>query len=178
MKAVLVAGLAGAASAGLRGNAEFEAYLARFKKSYASDEEYSLRLSIYKANVAAFAAHNAAYARGEVSFTKGVNQWADVTGDEWRAMMLRGRVSRREAPAAEAPVLELSSRYSSLPAAVNWTAGVNGVVADVGVKDQGQCGCVVGRARGGVSCVFVAHVGFRHTRGAVRLTTDPLICPP
>lgn len=78
---------------------------------------------------------------------QGVNKWTDLTGDEWRAQVIRGRVTRREESKAAPPVL-LAERYGGLlPAAVNWTAGVNGVIAVTPVKDQGQCGsCVSARA--------------------------------
>jgi len=176
-KSFVAAGLVSVASAGLRGSSEgsseFDAFLATYNKPpYASAEEYNHRLGIYTTNVAAFAAHNEAFARGEVSYTKGVNQWADLTGDEWRALMFRGRVTRRVASTDAAPALQLSSRYDALPAAVNWTAGTPaGFVADVGVKDQGQCGV---RVCGSVSA---RRCGSRRA-GSPRASAGARACAP
>jgi C1A family cysteine protease len=64
-----------------------------------------------------------------------------MTADEWRATVLSKKPkSNSRTQTLETPPQAVIDASFNLPSAVNWTAGVNGVVADVGVKDQGQCG--------------------------------------
>jgi C1A family cysteine protease len=107
----------------------------RFGKVYATPEERAAKAAVYAANVAEIEAWNA----GGHSFTKGVNHFADLTYDEWRAQTFRsGKRPGRSGPARAAvvpPEHEALIR-AGLPASVNWTA--HGAVTPV--KNQGQCG--------------------------------------
>jgi hypothetical protein len=78
-------------------------------------EEATARRAIFESNVANVAAHNAA---GK-SWTKRINKWADLTGDEWRAQVFSGRRNTLPRTAAAA-VPQVSS--GALPATLNWTA--------------------------------------------------------
>jgi hypothetical protein len=52
------------------------------KMALRTHEEAALRASIFARNVAAFKEHNEKFARGEVSYTKGINQFTDMTEKE------------------------------------------------------------------------------------------------
>ncbi|XP_042388347.1 oryzain alpha chain-like [Zingiber officinale] len=98
-------------------------------------EEEDRRFEIFKDNLRFIDAHNAAAAAGHRSFRLGLNRFADLTNEEYRATLLgtrsRGRGRNRVA----------GGRYryndgEKLPESVDWRA--KGAVA--AVKDQGQCG--------------------------------------
>ena len=120
----------------------FAAFAQRFGRRYASPAERAHRLALFAAQSRSIAAHNARHARGETGSWQAVNRFSDLSADEWRAQT-QGRVPRA-APRGEAESLssELLESMSALPASVNWTAGAGpkGIRADVGVKDQAQCG--------------------------------------
>lgn len=51
-------------------------------KKYKDDKEEYLRRKIFEENLKEINNHNAAYERGEVTFRKGANMFADMTKDE------------------------------------------------------------------------------------------------
>ena len=114
-------------------------------RSNQTQAETALRSVIFEEKLAEINAHNAA---GK-TWTKAVNKWSDLTGDEWRARVLPGRLLKLEDDsAAEAP--EVVPLWGANPASVNWTAGAgpNNVIADAGVKDQGQVSARAGSHQG------------------------------
>jgi len=121
--------------------AAFDAFAARFGKTYATPAERAHRRALFAAQSRSIAAHNARHARGEVGSFQAVNRFSDLAADEWRAQTQGRRPAPRRAAAPE-PSAELVASMSAIPAAVNWTAGAGpkSIVADVGVKDQAQCG--------------------------------------
>jgi hypothetical protein len=94
-----------------------------------------MRQAIYERNVATIKAHNA----GDSAWWMGVNQFADLTTDEF--IVASGQ--RRSSKAARLPNVrvadteELLAQLGALPAAVDWR-NVSGMVNPI--KDQGQCG--------------------------------------
>lgn len=76
-------------------------------------------------------AHNAKHAAGEKTFTVGVNQYADMTNEEFRTRNGFKRSFKVRAPAVHEDI-----SVSALPDTVDWTT--KGLVTPV--KDQGQCG--------------------------------------
>ncbi|XP_073001167.1 cysteine proteinase mucunain-like [Typha latifolia] len=114
----------------------YDGWLVRHRRAYNALGEKEKRFEIFKDNVRFVDAHNAAADAGERSFRLGLNRFADLTNEEYRAIYLgsRGGGRRREAE-------EGSGRYrhvdgEELPSSVDWRA--NGAVAPV--KDQGSCG--------------------------------------
>uniref|UniRef100_A0A7S3N558 Cathepsin propeptide inhibitor domain-containing protein n=1 Tax=Euplotes harpa TaxID=151035 RepID=A0A7S3N558_9SPIT len=93
-------------------------------KAYSSHEEYLYRFKIFRDNLNMINNHNLS---GK-SYTMGVNQFADLTNEEFRAKYLSTYTK---------PVntLEAEGNYE-YPSSINWVQ--KGAVT--GVKDQGQCG--------------------------------------
>jgi len=88
--------------------------------------EFFRRFAIFKDNVNYINMRNSE----NLTFTLGVNQFTDLTNDEFRARML----GRRSSPAL--PITSLQADTSDLPNDVDWRD--KGAVQRV--KDQGQCG--------------------------------------
>merc|ERR1711976_1006674 len=64
----------------------FAAWAATFGKTYNGDE-FAAREAIYNANVAKYEAHNADETQ---TFTMGVNEFTDLTLEEFQALNIRG----------------------------------------------------------------------------------------
>ncbi|KAG0479499.1 hypothetical protein HPP92_010138 [Vanilla planifolia] len=111
----------------------YKNWMTTHKRSYNALGEEERRYEIFKDNLRYIDEHNAAADHGAHSFRLGVNRFADLTNEEYRAVHLGSRPSpRKRSP---------SNRYrvavgETLPTSVNWnTAG-----AVTPVKDQGTCG--------------------------------------
>ncbi|XP_067633544.1 protein CTLA-2-alpha [Eurosta solidaginis] len=62
----------------------WQLYKSEFKKQYNSVAEEARRRSIFCNNIHMIHSHNERYKRGEVTFEMGVNQFADLSSDEFR----------------------------------------------------------------------------------------------
>jgi len=128
--AALLAVLASTAMAmTMDATAAFRSWKAEHGVSYATDEEESLRFAVFKANAEKVSAHNAA---GH-SWTMALNQFADLTSDEFAARYIGGY---RNVPKRQNPTATHLLQSSDLPASVDWSA--KGAVTPI--KNQGQCG--------------------------------------
>merc|ERR1712088_1140770 len=92
---------------------QFERFKQKYGKEYSSAAEERLRFKIFSANAAAVETHNAARSS---SYTRGINQFSDLTQEEWEAAFLGGY--RKMGPAKNTQAKATSSE----------------------VKNQGQCG--------------------------------------
>merc|ERR1711981_19157 len=63
---------------------EFKAFKAKFNKNYSNDSENLHRMKIFADNVEKIERHNKEFAEGKHTFTLAVNQFADLTSEEWR----------------------------------------------------------------------------------------------
>jgi len=89
--------------------AEFSAFTQRFNRTYASPHERAHRLKIFTSNLETIIKHN--FQDPAPSFTMGINQFADLTGGEFAAIVKGARppVAKRRvvratvAPSAPAP---------------------------------------------------------------------------
>jgi C1A family cysteine protease len=91
--------------------------------------ERDYRISIYEDNVAKIEAHNAQ----NLSWTMGINKFADLTGEEFKALTTGGiRVPKKSLRAKAVGPFNLTAN----PASVDWTT--KGAVTPI--KNQEQCG--------------------------------------
>ena len=110
---------------------QFERFKQKYGKEYSSAAEERLRFKIFSANAAAVETHNAARSS---SYTRGINQFSDLTQEEWEAAFLGGY--RKMGPAKNTQAKATSYEVKDLPASVDWRE--EGVIS--AVKNQGQCG--------------------------------------
>jgi len=108
----------------------FAAYTAAFGKVYNGDEA-ATREAIYNAAIEDFTAHNADATQ---TYTKGVNQFTDLTLEEFQALPIRGYAAGLKQNLPKVGVHEYNGE--ELATSIDWTT--KGAVTPV--KDQGQCG--------------------------------------
>jgi len=108
----------------------FAAYTAAFGKVYNGDEA-TTREAIYNAAIEDFTAHNADATQ---TYTKGVNQFTDLTLEEFQALPIRGYTAGLKQNLPKVGVHEYNGE--KLATSIDWTT--KGAVTPV--KDQGQCG--------------------------------------
>merc|ERR1712045_58016 len=128
--AALVVVLAQAHAGSLSLNAKFAAFKHSHGKQYTDAFEEAYRKGIFAANLAKINQHNVEHANGEHSWTMGVNQFTDLTHDEFMAM---NTLSIPDMPAAPK---KYSMQAKSMASNVDWRD--SGAVT--AIKDQGQCG--------------------------------------
>ena len=111
---------------------KFRDFKLKYKKTYRSIDEEVNRLKIFRANLAEIEAHNS----GRSSYKKGVNQFTDLTKEEFKDTYLGLKTFPSSLSSAERRLKEARNTTRQLPDSVNWVE--EGAVT--GVKDQGACG--------------------------------------
>jgi len=114
----------------------FGSWTVRFNKTYASTEEYNLKMEIFAENVERANRMNAEHilVGGDAVF--GLNQFSDMSLAEFKATMLTAK-PRAAHPSEEVAVEFTPNRfYSEMPRDVDWRN--NGAITST--KDQGNCG--------------------------------------
>jgi len=96
-----------------------------FNKNYESMNEHTYRLSVFVRNVHDIIAHNS----GESTYTKGINQFSDLTKEEFKSKILMTLPELN--PTGE----KFVNNVNATPSSVDWRGK-----AVTPVKDQGQCG--------------------------------------
>ncbi|XP_037427688.1 senescence-specific cysteine protease SAG39-like [Triticum dicoccoides] len=131
-----------------------EQWMVKYNRAYKDEVEKVQRFEVFRANVAFIESFNA----GNHKFWLGVNQFTDLTNDEFRATKTNKGLknSRSKAPTG---FKYNNVSTDALPAAVDWRT--KGAVTPI--KDQGQCGC----------CWAFSAVAA--TEGIVKLSTGKLV---
>jgi len=148
-------------SEGLRGNVmnnflsdndewkQFSNFQDKFVKKYDNIDQLETRFQIFRTNLRNIIIHNMDHSQ---NFTMGINQFTDLTPEEFKAQYVSGLQSR----VGLAGCGSFSGSASGAPASIDWRA--KGAVTSV--KDQGQCGsCWTFSATGAVEGAWAISKG-------------------
>jgi len=122
---------------------DFVAWKEKFGKMY-EDAEHAAKFDVFKANVQRIAEHNKLYEAGLESFHMAVNQFADMTSEEFAAWSKKAngyRADLRDTNLKNGANVALGTKcthrnITTIPESVDWRT--KGYVTSV--KNQGQCG--------------------------------------
>merc|ERR1711942_247124 len=128
MKVLFVFALALAATQALDLETEWAAFKNKFEKNFLSATHHDERKAVFAKNLALIEKHNAEHKAGKHSYWLGVNQFADLTNDEFVDL----HTGFRSVEGME--TADLSNVKA--PLTMDWRD--NGAVTPV--KNQGQCG--------------------------------------
>ena len=107
-----------------------------FNKLYSNKYENNVRQSIFEENSDFVSKLNGNYSKGLISFKSELNQFADLTTDEFRTQKTGLIVSYNASEAVRPPKLPRSKRDISIPQSKDWRK--DGKVSPI--LDQGLCG--------------------------------------
>jgi len=128
---------------------QFSNFQDRFRKKYESLQELETRFEIFRTNVQNIINHNLDHNQ---NFTLGINQFTDLTPEEFKAQYVTGIKSKVESFGC----VPFSSSASNTPSSIDWRN--KGAVTYV--KDQGQCGsCWTFSATGAVEGAWAISKG-------------------
>jgi C1A family cysteine protease len=108
---------------------EFSNFQERFNRRYSNIQELETRFAIFRKNFIGILAHNADLKQ---NFTMGINQFTDLTPQEFKAKYISGL----KVEVGSYNCKSFSSSASDAPVSIDWRT--KGAVTSV--KDQGQCG--------------------------------------
>jgi len=109
----------------------FKQFVVDFKREYPSEEERMQRFRAFAANMVRIIRHN----EGNSTYTLGINEFTDVTPEEFKAQRLGFK--RPEKLWGDFPAIDERTHLDIVaPSSVDWVS--KGAVTPI--KDQGQCG--------------------------------------
>ncbi|KAL6841187.1 hypothetical protein ACP4OV_029156 [Aristida adscensionis] len=111
--------------------ARHESWMAQYGRVYKDDADKMMRFEIFKENVAFIETFNA----GNHKFSLGVNRFADLTNEEFRATRTN-KAFKRDSMSILIGFKYENISLNSLPTTVDWRT--KGAVTPI--KDQGDCG--------------------------------------
>jgi len=111
---------------------EFKKFLHSHQRKYAASE-FGVRFEIFLSNLKTIERLNSEHPHAHF----GVNKFADLSPEEFRAMYLGTNVMGRPDGVETAPLYS-EDEVKAIPANFDWATGTQKVVTPV--KDQGQCG--------------------------------------
>lgn len=115
---------------------QWSSFKEKHGKVYTTDEVESHRMKVFASNLKVIEMHNYLHEKGVKSFTLGVNEYADLEGEEF-VQMMNGLIPRNYSLATIDHLTYLSPAMPvSVPDTVDWRD--HGYVTDV--KNQGSCG--------------------------------------
>lgn len=117
-------------------NGEWEAYKTKYARNYDTAEEESLRRIIWEDNLKYVQTHNLQADRGVHTFWLGMNEYADMTIDEFRSVMNGYKSDPNPVSRCGHYMTPNNVELTDLPDSVDWRD--KGYVTPI--KNQGQCG--------------------------------------
>merc|ERR1711899_53669 len=133
-------------------------------KRYHTRAELTKRRAIFMKNYNRMVAHNQEFAAGRVSWARGVNQWYDLTEEEWAAELGLGIPKYPEQNTTSSPPVS----HASAPSSWDWRD--HGIVSPI--KNQKQCGsCAAFAAVATIESCFAQKTGV--ITDLSEETTDP-----
>merc|ERR1712110_699262 len=131
MKGLLIAvALIGLTAASVSRDSQWEDFKLKFKKGYRSLEQESERKAIFMDKLDVIEKHNVKNASGESTYMQGVNQFSDLTFEEFQNSVLMREV--QDSSVEMEKVTKKTPKYS--PDSHDWTYAMGHI------KNQGQCG--------------------------------------
>jgi len=112
---------------------DFDRWTRMFGKVYNSAEEENHRMDVWVDNLEKVNTHNAQAANGLQPFAMKMNEFADMTAEEYRS----SKLGLKRSPVRKTDVTP-AHRFSQDDAPSSWDWRPSGIVTPV--KDQGQCG--------------------------------------
>lgn len=109
---------------------EFTHFQERFSKRYEDLQEFEIRFAIFRNNLINILAHNADLTQ---NFTMGINQFTDLTPEEFKEQFINSYTSSQ---LGSYGCKAFSSSATNTPVSIDWRT--KGAVNPV--RDQGQCG--------------------------------------
>merc|ERR1712165_411516 len=132
MKFLVIAALISlAASASVGRNQQWDEFKVQFNKEFRDLKHESERRAVFEANLDTIEAHNVKYEKGLSSYKMGINQFTDMTYEEFSNIVL---MDPRDSEHVE--VMQSKKIESSAPDAWDWRD--EGILNPV--KDQASCG--------------------------------------
>ncbi|XP_050499586.1 cathepsin L-like proteinase isoform X3 [Diabrotica virgifera virgifera] len=113
-------------------NDHWENFKVKHGKAYKNPIEERVRFSVFQSNLKLINEHNAKYEQGLVGYTMAINQFADITPEEFKAKL--GMQAKNIPNIKKTP--HVQDVNAEVPDSIDWRQ--KGAV--LGVKDQGDCG--------------------------------------